>query len=181
MEQATKDKPVEQCYRCKKGGHLPAKCKFKTVKCFHCGKEGHIANTCRNKMKRERPRSKIKQIREDSEDSDSESVLNELQEKSSEQKAIISVKIYKMKVPMEIDTGAAVTIVPRSTCSVKLEPSTRKLRSATGQLMKLVGQTTVKAQIGKSTKLLTLYVAKCPLLFGRDWIQAFFGENCMIR
>ena len=88
-----------------------------------------------------------------------------------------------MEVPMEIDTGAAVTIVPRSICSVKLEPSTRKLRSATGQLMKLAGQTTVKAQIGKSTKLFTLYVAKekCPLLFGRDWIQAFFGENWMSR
>ena len=49
--------------------------------------------------------------------------------------------------------------------------------------MKLAGQTTVKAQIGKSTKLLTLYVAKekCPLLFGRDWIQAFFGENWLRR
>ena len=69
---------------------------------------------------------------------------------------------------MEINTGAAVTIVPRSICSVKLEPPTRKLRSATGQLMTFAGQTTVKALIGKSTKLLTLYVVKqkCPLLFG---------------
>ena len=176
-------KPVERCYRCKKGGHHPAECKFKTVKCFHCGKEGHIADACRNMMKREQPRSKIKQIREDSEDSDGESVLNGLQEKSSQQKAIINVKINKTEVPMEIDTGAAVTIVPRSICSVKLEPSTRKLRSATGQLMKLAGQTTVKVQIGKTIKLLTLYVAKekCPLLFGRDWIQAFFGENWMRR
>ena len=49
--------------------------------------------------------------------------------------------------------------------------------------MKLAGKTTVKAQIGKTTKLLTLYVAKekCPLLFGKDWIQAFFGENWMSR
>ena len=150
---------------------------------FSLWKEGHIADACRNKMKRERPRSKIKQIREDSEDSDGESVLNGLQEKSSQQKAIINIKINKTKVPLEIDTGAAVTIVPRSICSVKLEPSTRKLRSATGQLMKLTGQTTVKAQIGKSTELLTLYVGKekCPLLFGRNWIQDFFGENWMSR
>ena len=38
---------------------------------------------------------------------------------------------------------AVVTIVLRNICSVKLEPSTRKLRSATGQLMKLAGQATV--------------------------------------
>ena len=57
---------------------------------------------------------------------------------------------------MEIDTRATVTIVPRSICCVKLEPSTRKLRSATGQLMKLAGQTSVNVQIGKSTKSLAL-------------------------
>ena len=61
-----------------------------------------------------------------------------------------------MELPMEIDTGATVTIEPRSICSVKLEPSTRKLRSATEQLMKLAGQRTVNVQIGKSTKSLTL-------------------------
>ena len=60
---------------------------------------------------------------------------------------------------MEIDTGAAFIIVLRSICSVKLEPSTRKFRSATGQLMKLAGQITTNVQNGKSTKLLTLYVA----------------------
>ena len=72
----------------------------------------------------------------------SESLLNRLQEKSSQQKAIINVKINKLEVPMEIDTGAAFIIVLRSICSVKLEPSTRKFRSATGQLMKLAGQIT---------------------------------------
>ena len=88
------------------------------------------------------------------------SSLNELQEKSSHQKAIINLKINTMEVPMEIDTGAAVTIVPISICSMKLEQSRRKLRSATGQLMKLAGQTTMNVQIGESTKLLTLYVVK---------------------
>ena len=62
MQQAPKDKPVEHCYRCKKGGHRPTECKFKTVKCFYCKKEGHIPNACRKKMKQEQPKSKIKQI-----------------------------------------------------------------------------------------------------------------------
>ena len=56
--------------------------------------------------------------------------MHGLQEKSSQQKAIINVKINKMEVR-------------RNICGVKLEPSTRKLRSAIGQLMKLAGHTTV--------------------------------------
>ena len=59
MEQATKDKLIEQSYHCKKSGHHPAECKFKTVKCFLCGKEGHIADECKIKMKRQQPKSKI--------------------------------------------------------------------------------------------------------------------------
>ena len=123
-------------------------------------------------MKREWPRSKIKQIRENSEHSNRERLLKGLQEKSSQQKAIINVKINKTEVPMEIDTEAAVTIVPRDICSVKVEPSTRKLRSATMNVL-----------IGESTKLLTLYVVKekCLSLFCIDWIQAFFRENWMSR
>ena len=39
MEQATKNKPIEQSYRCIKSGHRQAECKFKTVKCFLCEKE----------------------------------------------------------------------------------------------------------------------------------------------
>ena len=110
-------------------------------------------------------------------------MLNGLQENNSQQKKIINVKINKTEVPMEIDTGSAVTIVSKSIYSVKLEPSTRKLRSATGQLMKFVGQITVNIQIGESTKLFTMYVAKedCPLLISRDWIQAVFGETWMSR
>ena len=55
---------------------------------------------------------------------------------------------------MEIDTRAAVMIVPRSICSLKLETSTRKLRSATGQLMKPAGETTVNVKIGGGTNYL---------------------------
>ena len=42
-------------------------------------KKGHIADPCRNKMKGEWPRSKIKQIQEESEDSESERLLIGLQ------------------------------------------------------------------------------------------------------
>ena len=69
----------------------------------------------------------------------------------SQQKAIIRVKIDEEEIPMEIDTGAAVSIVPRSMCKRKLESS---LRSATGQLMKLAGQTVVNVQVEGETKQL---------------------------
>ena len=62
---------------------------------------------------------------------------------------------------------------------MKLQPSTKKLRSATEQLMKLATQTIVSVKIAKSTKLFILYVAKekCPSLFGRDWIQIMLDDE----
>ena len=45
--------------------------------------------------------------------------------------------------------------------------------------MELAGQATVKATVNGVTKDLRLCIAKgdCPPLFGRDWIQAFYGQD----
>ena len=54
----------------------------------------------------------------------------------------------------------------------------------TGQVLKLAGQATVTARVGKVIRRLTVYVAEdsnCPVLFGRDWISAFFGRNWVKR
>ena len=54
----------------------------------------------------------------------------------------------------------------------------------TGHVSKLAGQATVAARVGKVTRRHIIYVAKdnnCPVLFGRDWISAFFGRNRVKR
>ena len=93
---------------------------------------------------------------------------------------MIKVTINGEPVEMEIDTSAAVTILAQEACKlIKLQPTKKKLRSATGQLMELAGEAIVQAEIEGVTKDLRLFIAegKCPPLFGRDRIQAFYGKD----
>ena len=86
---------------------------------------------------------------------------------------------------MEVDTGAAVSIVPigKLKAGARVRPSTKRLKSATGQLPPLAGESTVRVQVENTTKVLTVYVAQseCPSLFGRDWISVFFENQWMRR
>ena len=78
-----------------------------------------------------------------------------------------------------MDTGAAITVVSKNTCKVKVQQTKTKLKSLTGQTMPLVGETIVQAEIGGIKKKVKWFVAKgnCLSLFGRDWIQVFKGDN----
>jgi len=80
---------------------------------------------------------------------------------------------------MEINTGAAVTVMPEGSINVKPKPTQKNLRPATGQLLELVGEATVEVKVGRAKKTLTLYTTKgrCPALFGRSWIQVLFGKD----
>ena len=54
-----------------------------------------------------------------------------------------------------------------------------KLRSASGHLLHLTGEATVTVKYGAFAKPMKLYVARdnCPLLFGRSWLRAIFGDK----
>ena len=111
--------------------------------------------------------------------------LNGLKNQSDahQKKAQIKVIINSQPVNMEVDAGAAVTVVSEMTCKVKVQPTKTKLKSVTGQTMPLVGEAMVQAEIGGIKRKVKLFVAKgnCPSLFGRDWIQVFYGDNCAGR
>ena len=74
-------------------------------------------------------------------------------------------------VNMEVDTGAAVTVVSEKTCKVNLQPTKTKLKSATGQTMPLVGEAMVQAEVGDIKRKVKLFIAKRNC---RGW---FYGEN----
>uniref|UniRef100_A0A1X7VPA8 Uncharacterized protein n=1 Tax=Amphimedon queenslandica TaxID=400682 RepID=A0A1X7VPA8_AMPQE len=57
--------------------------------------------------------------------------------------AMLKVNIMKATVLMEVDTGAAVTIISKVICNLKVKKSYRRLKSMTGQAVKLAKQTTV--------------------------------------
>ena len=107
--------------------------------------------------------------------------LNGLKKQSDayQKKALIEVIINSQPVNMEVDTGKTVTVVSEKTCKVKVQPTKKRLKSVTGQMMPIVGEAIVQAKIGGIKRKVKLFVAKgnCHLLFGRDWIQVFYGDN----
>ena len=124
------------------------------------GKRDMFAVACQSKRKRQYSFSTQKLLEE-------EQFLNGLHDLGG--KPIIKVLINGITVPMEIDMGAAVSVIPRKkVSSIRLQRTTKKLRSATGQILKLAGEATVKVQVQTHTKELKLFVAHgdCPSLFG---------------
>ena len=123
------------CYRCGHTSHSPADCKFREATCNHCGKKGHISPVCRSKtrpqqtslpqaksMRQNRHRKKqhrsTHRVQEaaDPRPSDTEASSGEeyhlyrLNERSSEP-INVTVTINGKPLTMELDTGAAVSII----------------------------------------------------------------------
>ena len=79
---------------------------------------------------------------------------------------------------MELDTGAAVSIISNQTRQVlfptlQLRPSSLALKTYTDEQMKVVGQLNVRVEYGTQTEKLVLIVVEGegPSLFGRNWLK----------
>uniref|UniRef100_A0A1X7UWI9 Peptidase A2 domain-containing protein n=1 Tax=Amphimedon queenslandica TaxID=400682 RepID=A0A1X7UWI9_AMPQE len=81
-----------------------------------------------------------------------------MEENEPIERAILKVNINKATVLMQVDTGAAVTIIPKGICKLELRKSSERLKLVTGQAVKLAQQTTVKVQLGRA-------------FFGNGWIR----------
>ena len=135
-----------------------------------CGKSGHIAKMCRNKRKvQRRPSQHNRNYREThaiSEESESQSnsevtghlkVVNwlraDLLRKTRENKPmLITVAMEGKGLEMEVDTGAAVSILPyreyeRSFNHLALKPSRVKLKTYSGERITPKGELTVGGKI----------------------------------
>ena len=107
------------CYRCGKSGHAPEKCYHKEKVCNVCKKKGHIASACRS--------SKQKQRNTDTKKGQGQSKMHHVKDDDEklEEYALYTLNVDKVnswwvaplidgvRVPMEIDTGSAVSVVPR--------------------------------------------------------------------
>ena len=171
------DKPdphkKKKCYRCGRQGHAAADCQFKDSKCHKCGKIGHIVKVCRIKgvnltecIKMDLPPS-----------AHIDDVIFRVDNRASQPYQVV-LKVNNQPVVMEIDTGAAVTVMssksfkslfPRTT----LQETTVRLRTYMAKEMPVLGQRTVNVQYGDYSGSHTLYVVKGsgPCLLGRDWLQ----------
>ena len=174
------------CHRCGKGNHTPEECRFKTAKCHNCGRTGHISPVCRsstrsrrgdNSKKPSKRRTKYVAVDDSSSDEVSIKQIYALGSKKT-QPFHVDVLVNNQPLKMELDTGAAVSIIAESQLKrilprIKLKPSKIKLETYTGEKMPVVGEVPVEVQYAEQTELLSFVVVaqEGPPLLGRDWLK----------
>ncbi|KAL5491807.1 hypothetical protein EMCRGX_G017171 [Ephydatia muelleri] len=176
------------CFRCG-GKHYATTCKLKSVTCNNCGKTGHIAKVCRSNptgAKSSAARQKGKAARghspekEDSPPREGSKVHSLYNFSSSSNKLFLQVN--GVNLPMEIDTGAAVSILSEATYKSTWSASSRPplaysnivLRAYSGHKLHVLGKVGVNVSFqGKTAKLDLIVVSnEGPTLLGRDWLAA---------
>ena len=178
------------CSRCGKTNHAAPECRFKDAECHACGKKGHIAPACRSKSRtksnpplkkyRKKPHGTnlVQREKADSTDSETEEFhLFKLKEPASNP-IQIPVKVESKSLVMELDTGAAVSIISETTRkemfpNLKLHKSKFTLKTYTDEPMQITGQLNVHVQYGSQSAPLVLVVVAGdgPSLFGRNWLK----------
>jgi hypothetical protein len=197
---APKPRERQSCYRCGRANHTAADCKFKDAECHACGKTGHIAPACRSRPQHKTQQFKPKQqgipqkpqkrhhrsthrVQDEIPTSDSETSsgdeyhLHKLGEQSSNP-IEVEVLVNDKKLVMEVDTGAALSIISEATRKarfpgLRLHKSNVILKTYTEEPMQVVGNLHVHVHYGSQQAKLVLVVVggDGPSLFGRNWLN----------
>ena len=167
------------CYRCNRGGHSPQDCKWKEAICHKCDKKGHISPACRNTPKQSTTHHvETRDSNTDDSDSDNYIRLLAIRRGGRDGSLITSAEIAGVEIEMEIDTGAAVSIISETTWRdclphLKWEPSRQHLSTYTGERIKVLGEAVVPVRCNGQTAQVPLIVVpgKGTPLFGRNWLD----------
>ena len=167
------------CYRCGKSGHSPDSCFYKRQKCRACGKKGHIACVCKS--------TRTHLVGQEDEEQDHNNGSEELPllrvervnpVQGSGAGFRVGVRLEGKPLEMELDTGAAVSLIAEGTWKQllqekPLEPAAMKLKTYSGEELEVLGQLVVRVRYGAQESKLPLIVVKGqgPSLFGRNWLK----------
>lgn len=129
---------VAACYRCGNPDHKADKCKFRDATCHLCGKKGHLKKVYRSKKsmpkkKKPAPPQPVRRVQEDEETED-EYPLYHLHSASPDQPIEISLNVGGCTLSMELDTGAALSLV--SEMLFKARPDSFRIHSNTLLLLR---------------------------------------------
>ena len=104
-------------------------------------------------------------------------VVNQYKEVSPKP-IVVSINVEGKEIPMEVDTGAGVSIIPFSTWrshfpDLRLQSSAIQLKTYTDEKLSVLGQHDVTVRYGDQVQKLMITVADGdgPSLFGRDWLK----------
>ena len=193
------------CYRCG-GKHRSSECRFKTATCRYCSKLGHIARVCRTRLRTQKkkqpsPDTNHLSVDDSAESSDHETLHLSVDENQpalsplppaeyplfqvsgkSSPPMMITVSVHGKDLLMEVDTGAALSVISKSTYlstwsdkteRPPLKHSNIKLTTYSGESLGVCGSTDVSVIYKQQSKKLSLQVLsnEGPSLLGRDWLK----------
>jgi len=178
------------CYRCK-GQHNPNSCHFKDSVCHNCGKKGHIQKACRT-LKTTPPNPVSPQTKSNRTSKPQHSLNTGTSSPATESAYTlfnihnqdhppihVNLHINNREVTMELDTGAAVSVISEQTYKTvllqqpPLQVSELLLRTYTGERLTVLGKVNVRVRYGEQIVDLPVIVVSGsgPNLMGRDWLQ----------
>lgn len=176
-------------YFCGKEGHLPRVCRFHDAVCRSCGKKGHMQVVCCSKSNNQRRMAPVKNLK-DAENSDEEvnstdGILGVFKVytrantvKSAPPSIIPKMRLSGKVLPMEVDTGAVVSIVSQHTYrkhigSVRLLPAALQLHTYTDKRLVVEGKCKVTVEYKGQQAQADIFVVagQGPSLLGRNILQ----------
>ena len=175
------------CYWCGGTNHTSAQCRFIGKPCYKCGKLGHIGRVCRSKPSQQPAgsgqRNSVRVIEASSPepaDPAPEYYMHKVTASAKPKPLEVQVSIQGKEVTMELDTGAAVSLVSEETFNSRwsghqIQPTSIRLKTYSGEQIKVLGQATVEIKYENQKICLPLVVVegRGPSLFGRDWLAHF--------
>jgi len=179
-----------KCFRCNGTTHSPDDCWFKEAECRKCHKVGHVEKACRQGQKNSARHTVTKppakkfnksgkshQIFQEEFDADMGHL--EINCNDLPRKFLLNVDVNGKSLQMEVDTGAAVTVINDSTWKwlgqPKLHKCKWKLTRYGNDPLKIVGQCDVEVTLAPRSPLkLQMIVVRGngSTLMGRSWIAA---------
>ena len=152
--------------------------------CYACGKQGHLAKVCHSSKKapRERSRSPVAQNKDSREKVEEPKVYTLFHLKEKLVKPLtVTINVNGTALTMEVDTGAAVSVISelsyKSTWPVENRPLLKKtsvqLRTYSGEKLPVLGELSVVVHYkGQEERLgLVVIAGKGPTLMGRNWLE----------
>ncbi|XP_025758532.1 uncharacterized protein K02A2.6-like [Oreochromis niloticus] len=177
------------CHQCGRKGHTKRMCKGRTRSSQDWNrkaKEGKpelkgyaVKNRAKDKKRRIHHVAAEESGSEGTRpDTDSELELYSLSRKEKYSRISLMPVVNGKKMEMELDTGAAVSLIPweqyKSMLSqLPLQPTDIMLKTYTGEPLAPEGVIKVQVELNKQRATLPLYVVKvdAPPLFGREWLR----------
>lgn len=182
-KQGRKPREQKSCFRCG-GSQAPQTCRFKDQTCHFCQCKGHIQKVCRKKGASKPERGNVSKnsnpVRylEDEQGVAGNFSIFKVEDETAEPAILIHIKMNGSKIPMELDTGATLSVMSEETwkeaCpTTTLRQSSARLSTYSGEPLTVLGKAMVDVEYEGQTERLPLQIIKGsgPSLFGRNWLS----------